>query len=365
MALRLGEHVVAGEIINRRGYMTHGWFALRGDESPVIFQLTGNCSPELHGKHLRFSIPDERPPPKEVPPLDMKQFARQQIGPTGEITFGPAADGAQRLFMEWHSQNGHVVLELLDPEFEWVEEDEKDRRRAAADAAAEAAGDSDGEIYMPDTDGEGDESFSPFDVPPPDADEDAEDPYGLFPPGLDDALAGSGQAGPAGEAAAGDGSDAPRGKRSWDEVIPGIDEETKRMYEEWDEVTEGTKDVPFHEAFDPPIKIYTPDQFDKLPEDEAEKALKQLLARLALLGVAVAVCDHFSLQLAYRMIAEEILPKYGVHPRLPQIGWVQHYDTSEFCRKCEERFEREYQERHNKEEQGDDDSSPGGDSQPL
>jgi hypothetical protein len=86
---------------------------------------------------------------------------------------------------------------------------------------------------------------------------------------------------------------------------------------------------------------------------------------LALLGVAVAVCEHFSPRLAYRMIAEEVLPKYGVHPRLPQIGWVQHYDTSEFCRKCEERFDREYEQRRQKEEQGGADPPPGNDDVPF
>jgi hypothetical protein len=362
MALLLGDHVVAGEIINRRGYMTHGWLALRGDETPVIFQLTGNCSPDMRGKHLRFSIPDERPPPRNPSPLDVKQLARQQIGPTGQITLTTPTGGKPRLFMEWHSQNGHVVLDLIDPEFEWVAEDDEDRRRAAADSAAATV--EDGDIYMPDTDADVGDTFNPFEVPPPDAEEDADDPYGLFPPGLDDELSDHGDEVTTAAAEEPPSGDAPA-KRSWDEVIPGIDEETKRMYEEWDEVTEGTKDVPFREAFDPPITIYTPDQFDTLPEADAEKALKELLARLALLGVAVAVCDHFSIQLAFRMIAEEILPKYGVHPRLPQIGWVQHYDTSEFCRKCEERFEREYQERRSKEEQEDEDSSPGSDAQPL
>ena len=251
MALLLGDHVVAGEIINRRGYMTHGWLALRGDETPVIFQLTGNCSPDMRGKHLRFSIPDERPPPKNPAPLDVKRLARQQIGPTGQITLAPSAAGVPRLWMEWHSQNGHVVLELIDPEIEWVEEDDEDRRRAAADADADASA-GDGDIYMPDTDADGGDEFSPFEVPPPDADDDADDPYGLFPPGLDEELSESGDSPAAVKSSESAEGDAPA-KRSWDEVIPGIDEETKRMYEEWDEVTEGTKDVPFHVAFDPPI----------------------------------------------------------------------------------------------------------------
>lgn len=368
MPLLLGEHVVAGEIINRRRYSTHGWLALRGDETPIIFQLTGDCAPEIQGKHLRFEIPDDGTAPCNTAPFDARSLARQQIGPTGEITLACEADGRRRLVMEWHSQNGHMRLELLNPEVEWVEADDEERRRAAE--AAAGAGESTEDIYAPEASGPGETGgdFSPFEVPPPDVQDDADDPYGLFPEGLDEELADD-QAG--GEAASlGDGAAARPAKRSWDEVIPGIDEATKRMYEEWDEVTEGTMDVPLTDAFDPPIRICTPDQFDALPAVDAEQLLKQLLARLALLGVAVNVCEHFSIPLAYRMIVEEILPNHGVHPRLPQIGWVQYYDTAEYCRKCEERMEREYRdfERSDSDSPGasaDDDPPAGDDAIPF
>jgi hypothetical protein len=368
MPLRLGDYVVAGELINRRANSTHGWLALRGEQTPVIFQLTGNCGEELRGKHLRFSLPDDRPATPATP-LDTKRLAWQQVGPTGEIGLRQAADGqpgrtSPCLYMEWFSQNGHVVLELENPELEWVPEDEDDRRRAASLPAETAAIDTDdADIFMPDTD-EPAPQFDAFDVPPPDADEDADDPYGLFPPGLDDELADDELAD--GELAddeppteADDSDSAASGKRTWDEVIPGIDPETKKMYEDWDEVTEGTQDVPFTEVFDPPLKVYTAEQLEELDDAAAEAALKELLARLALLGVAVAMCPHFSAKLTYRMIAQEILPRYGVHPRLPQIGWVQHYDTSEFCRKCQEEFDRKFEEESRlREERGGDETPP-------
>jgi hypothetical protein len=264
--------------------------------------------------------------------------------------------------MEWFSQNGQVVLELIDPELEWVEEDEEDRRRAARapeSSASETADADDADIFVPDSDAANETQYDAFEVPPPDADEDADDPYGLFPPGLDDELAEDDEPAAA-EAPTGDEPGASGGgKRSWDEVIPGIDPETKKMYEDWDEVTEGTQDVPFTEVFDPPLKVYTSEQLDALGDAEVQAALKQLLARLALLGVAVAMCEHFSDKLTYRMIAQEILPRYGVHPRLPQIGWVQHYDTSEFCRKCQEDFDRRYEEESRlREERGGEDLPP-------
>jgi hypothetical protein len=374
MALRLGDYVVAGELINRRPNSTHGWFVLRGEESPIIFQLTGNCGGELFGKHVRFGVPDDRPVPK-APPLDISKVASQQVGPTGEIVLKqvrPSVDSTTMkpcLSMEWFSQNGRVLLELVDPELEWVDPDEEDRKAAERRAAMASEVLVDDEIFMADEeDGEPAAEFNPFEVPPPDADEDADDPYGLFPPGLDDELADESEDDERGVPDGGEAEEQPQ-KRSWDEVIPGIDPETKRMYEQWDEVTEGSQDVPFTEVFDPPIKIYTTEQLAALTDTEAERAFKELLSRLALLGVAVAQCEHFSHKLAYRMVAEEILPRYGVHPKLPQIGWVQHYDTSEFCRKCQEEFDRKYEEESRLREQSgdstDDDAPPNTDTQPL
>jgi hypothetical protein len=342
VALDLSGHVIAGELFNTRPYSTHGWLALRGERSPMIFQLTGNCSAELQGKHLRFSIPEDRPLPPAAVPLEPKTLAWQQVGPTEALNI--RREGARTvLHLAWQSQNGDVVVELVDPELEWVDDEKEDQAQATADAP------SDEDIFISHRADDEEGFHSAFDVPPPDADALADDPYELFPPGLDAELT--------------DGEDPfavpnhpPAEKRPWDEVIPGLDPETKRMYEEWDEVTDGSKDVPFSEAFDPAIVVYTPEQLDSLADEAVETALKQLLARLALLGVAVAVCEHFTPRLAYRMIVEEILPSHGVHPRLPQIGWVQHYDTSEFCRKCEEKFDREFEEYER--ERGENESPP-------
>jgi hypothetical protein len=340
MPLNLSDHVVAGEIINRRPNMTHGWIALRGNDRPLLVQLTGNPSAGLVGKRFRFSIPDDRPPPT-VPPLNHSAIAWQQIGPTGPMSIETAASGQPHVHLEWSSQNGDVLIDLDNPDLEWVEDDEADARRQKELEAAEAA-----------------ERGEDPDAPPlelgldglPDDDED--DPYGLFPEGLDEELASEAADLP-GESEQ-ELSAGPPQPRDWSEVIPGIDDETKKMYEEWDEVTYGTKDVPLSEVFDPPIKIYSADQLRDLDSAAAEAALKELLKRLALLGVALAVCEHYTPQMAYRYLAEEILPEYGVHPRLPQIGWVQHYDTSEECPECQARFDREWEAEHGKD--GDQDS---------
>jgi len=347
MTLRLGEYVVAGEIINRRRNSTHGWLALRGQDHPVLVQLTGDPSPELVGKRFRFEIPEDRPPADPPPvPLDFKQIASQQIGPTGEMRI-TQADGHTQVLLEWFSQNGQVVVEIIDPELEWIEDDDEDARRQKE---AEATEKEDRGEDMEDSESSLDLGLEGL----PSDDED--DPYGLFPPELDQELAAEVHPGISGV-----DSESPAESpepRDWSEVIPGIDPETKRMYEEWDEVTYGTKDVPLTEIFDPPIKLYTAEQLEWLDEPTVATALKELLKRLALLGVALSICEHYTPQQTYRYLTQEILPEYGVHPRLPQIGWVQHYDTSEDCAECQARFDREWAERHPEEPPADE----GGDA---
>lgn len=334
MPLTLGDYVVAGEIINRRRNSTHGWLALRGEDHPILVQLTGDPSADLVGKRFRFEIPDDRPlPSPPPPPLDFEKIASQQIGPTGKMTILPAdssAGFAKRIHLEWFSQNGHVVVELVDPVLEWVEDDEEDRRRQKEQEMSAGAGVA-AEAEVP-----GALDFGLEGLP----DDDEDDPYGLFPPGLDEELAEEDESG---EVAADEGGQPPA-PRDWSEVIPGIDDETKRMYEEWDEVTHGTKDVPLSEIFDPPIKLFTAEQLEEQDDAVVEAALKELLKRLALLGVALAICEHYTPKMTYRYLAQEILPQYGVHPRLPQIGWVQHYDTSEDCTQCQAEFDRRWEE---------------------
>ena len=149
MALRLNHVVLGGEVINTEHYSTHGWLELRGRESPLLLQLTGNCGPELAGCHFRFTTRTELEEPRRRPgdiapreASDIEWLADQQVGPTGTMTirqvkwFNCPADELYRrcklgepppfemrpsLYLEWHSQNGRVVLELVDPEIELIE----------------------------------------------------------------------------------------------------------------------------------------------------------------------------------------------------------------------------------------------------
>jgi hypothetical protein len=356
MAWRLENSLVRGELFNLRPNTVHGWLELQGAPSLIHLGLTGNMEGELLGKRIQFEtkLAEEEDGDSDDPDgpkaTDFEAIEVQQVGPTGTMTVvrSPAVNGHTeevRLTLQWFSQNGEMRIDLVNPRLEFVAPDEEDK----SPPSEESTDDDEGSVFVKDSE----EEFPAF---PDDADED--DPYGLFPPQLEEQLEGETRspeidaiddnalAEGSPELAAGlddslgefPGDERP--KRSWDEVIPGIDEQTKRLYESWDEIFEGKKDVPLCTIFDPPLTIYP---VDKLNDSEVESAFKVILRRLAMHSVALDMCEHFTCRDAYRLLVEEILPKYPIYPGLPLTGYVQHYSTWEFCRKCDEEFEAKWQ----------------------
>ena len=380
MTWRLENSVIRGELFNLRPNHVHGWVELLGAPSLIHLGLTGNLEGELFGKRIQFetALADEEESQTSgvrgqgsdiAAQPDFEALEIQQIGPTGtmQLVRSSAANGKEdvRLALQWFSQNGEMRIDLVNPRLEFVAEDNGEKESVADDD------EDDGEsVFVRETEDE----FPEF---PEDADD--EDPYGLFPPQLEEQLEGeikSAEISAIDETALGDslGLDDPLGedpferpKRSWDEVIPGIDEQTKRLYESWDEIFEGKKDVPLCTIFDPPLSIYP---VDKLSDADVESALKVILRRLAMHSVALDMCEHFTCRDAYRLLVEEILPKYPVYPGLPLTGYVQHYSTWEYCRKCDEEFEAKWQadekERLEREARGETEPElPGDDEIPF
>lgn len=327
MTTRIGSQIFRGELFNLKRNSTHGWIDFGGDWG-VRIEVTGNMSGELAGKRVQFQSP--------VPPSDadcsrevIDGLADFQNGVTGEMQVRTAADGKRTLYLEWFSQNGQVIAEIADPILNFGPfEEEQDEQPASEPVEIDPLLESGAEPEDED-----------------DSEDSDDDPYNLFPADLDAKLAESSDESaerpsyddevPA-EFRSETNSD-PRGTRSWDEVIPGIDPETKRMYEEWDEVIHGTKDVPFTALFDPPLTLKRP--ADIADEADATEQLRVLLARLALHCVAVHMCHHFTAQETYRWLLEDLLPEEGVHPRLGPTGFTRHYDTAEHCPACDAEFE--------------------------
>lgn len=321
---RIGSQIIRGELYNLKRNSVHGWLDVGGDRG-VRLELTGNMSGELFGQRVRF----QRSQPKSDADCSAEEFEgleNRQCGVTGDMEVRTSDDGKRTLYFEWFSQNGRVIAEFEDPVFE-IGPAEEDEETTSADDPP----DGDDMLDFPQS-----------------ADESADgedDPYGLFPADLDQqlSLASDDDEGPTDEIVdqepfePTDGASPPRQTRPWDEVIPGLDPDTKRMYDEWHEVIDGTKDVPFTELFDPPLTLMRPT--DIPDEAVALRQLRSLLARLALHCVAIHMCEHFSALETYRWLVDDLLPEEGVHPRLRPTGFVRHYDTSEHCPACEADFE--------------------------
>jgi len=373
MALRIGRQVVCGEIINTSPNTVHGWLGLRDVEQPVSLQLTGNLGPGFVGRHIRFEVCNNAPVFDSLATEpDMSDFAMQQIGPTGTMTVRKVRvpecsmdefQGQSKLsepspvrwrdslYLEWFSQNGRVVLELVDPRIEYVEQHPSETVNEPA-SDLETGYDSDsaagfttsarfGENGHAET---ADETDFDDEAEGDDLDDDdidgEDDPYGLFPEGLQAKLEA--------ESTRADGA-----IDSSDEDDPFV-QQMMLM----DRLIENGEDVPVGNIFDPPIKLHLADALD---DEQVEGALKMLLGRMATHGIALDMCEHYTPRAAYKLLMETILKEEGTFPELPQTGFVQHFMTHEFCDACDAEMQQEFEdyERGRQAEEAADEELPG------
>jgi hypothetical protein len=421
MALRLSDRIIRGEIINTKHYSTHGWLELCDVDHPIMLQLTGNCSPDLAGWHIRFVAKqhaqeydpanestwlDSDEPEQELPPEapsnivgneadssedesfddlydlhgcedpDPSGLAWQQVGPTGTMTADrqvrvfdcpveeflrrselgepPPTEWKRCLYLEWYSQNGRVVLELPDPVLEFVEHVQWPRPQnqiktnaptaedptdpSAEESPPEATGLGVTEIRLND-DGQTEitQQFFPTssDDDGPDVvhfgedaaeDDEPENPYQLFPPDLQKQL------------------DVQAYHTDW--TIQGETDdpekpESIREMELMDYLIENSDGEQLDSACHVPVPL---DKIDFLSDKQAEQALKDILGQLAMSGVALDVCKHFTPRMAYRLLLEEIFPEDRFFPELRGTRWVQHYSTWEYCPQCDAEIQKDVEE---------------------
>ncbi len=348
MTLHLSDYVSGGEIINTSRNSVHGFIGLHGCDRPIVLQLTGNCGPNLSGLHFRFESPgqldpDAEPATEEL--LKQHRMAWIQIGVPGEMHFDQELN---RLLLEWHGQNGHTVIEIVDPTMEFVHEEPADADSPQDDDLLDVVDDElDDEIPLP---GEGTQiaSFERTDDPESESwggEEGTEalagddDPFGLFPEDLNSSL---------GESASSD----------WK---PEPDEETLALWKEWDEVFDGTKDVPLSSLFDPPLQLPPPEALD---DSAAADLFNKILIQLARHNVAFHMCEHYTPRMGYELLRNTILREFGTHPELPRIGYTMNFDSSEFCTECDAEFERRYSQSHPEAEVKDFDIEPDSEAEP-
>jgi hypothetical protein len=82
---------------------------------------------------------------------------------------------------------------------------------------------------------------------------------------------------------------------------------------------------------------------DSLSDEEIEPRLKAVLAELAIFGVGLSVCEHFSPRQCYELLLAEILPECHAYRELQGTGWVQRFITHEFCPICDKEAEADFQ----------------------
>jgi hypothetical protein len=374
MAFRLNDLVVCGELINTKSKTVHGWLGLRGFERPMTFELTGNCDADLAGRHIRFKL---RNPPEDEPDiartmeeekaklekLNLTGFAWQQIGATGTMTADhkvrhadcsvkemylraklgePVPTEWKRcLYIEWYSQNGRVVLEMVDPIIEFVEPDGRteissnEETVRALQEKEEASPETQPGLSITSIELGEDGEYEIRDATPFEEDEmgDGEsESYGVVPDELQKQLDAQTR-------------ETERALRSEEE------NEVIREMEIMDEAIEQGKRQPLGALFDDVVKTPRP---DGLTEEEAEVHLKVLLGHLAMLGIALHVCEHFSWRDAYRLMVERLCREEVAFEQLRGTQWVQHFMTSEYCRACEAEMEKEFEQQKRS---GEDDSA--------
>lgn len=362
MALRLADFIVRGEIFNTRQNSVHGFLQFQGTDRTMALNLTGNCDPDLFGRHFKF---EPRKPPEPIPdgPPDETDIARleriglgdlawQQIGPTGIMTAArkvrvadcsteellrrfdlgepPPMEWKRCLYLEWWSQNGNVVIELPDPIIEFVDgEPEPEDLPEDLDDADDP--DDDGlsitTIRIND-DGEAEIVEEPFSDD--EDDEEAGDEYGLFSNDLQRELDAQARAT---DWALRDSVPAPDEAGTGDEATKDV-----REMELLDDLIENGEGELLGNIFKDFMKLPPPDSLD---EKGAESQIKIALGRMAMFGIALNVCHHFTWLEAYRYLVEHLCREERFFREMSGTQWVQHFDTADACDACRSEYERD------------------------
>jgi len=328
MAWRIADNLIAGYFDNRHRNSSHGHLMLAGMEAPIIFELTGDPDPSLVGRTFEFRAKD----PEKAKPME-QELALYQIGATGSMTLRMAkvpripieewdhkspleCDWELCLYLEWFSQNGRVVIELVDPVI---------LLRGGED------------IEVPEIPEEGVGGFSFTVVERKGSEDDEDDPeyeaksYSLFEEEDEDDDPER---------------DAALGFEEFEDSILEVDEE-KYLESQLEGEILGS--------------LLMPQQLPHVHEVDEETAgplVKSLLTELALHGVAVHLCEHCDMREAYRYLVEHILREGRADPELKHHGWITNFDYGEHCEYCKAIYEQlsvEDPERDNGDPESDED----------
>lgn len=353
MAFRLGDYVVYGELRNTHHYSTYGVIVLRGEEpgqeTALRLDLTGDCDRDLQGKCFRFTPGEEGTGDAVFRAEDHPGLQVQQIGPTGAMTAQgwvrmlpcsavefmrraelgepPPTPWKRHLYLEWYSQNGRVVVEMAgalveecvrepndkDDEGEW--EPLPNLAPPPEMKDAESAAGPEFTLIRQDGDDVHIETWMP--CKPTWVEGDDVSPTSMFQRKLDAEAAAIDRA-LRGECESSDDADS--------------DPDDIRELELMDYCIDHSQRQPIFLLLDGTDQLQSAEELD---DEEIEMELKTLLARLAILGIALDVCEHFTPRDCYRLLRDKILSEPHAYAELVGTGWVQHVMTCEYCADCE------------------------------
>lgn len=331
MSLQLGSYVAYGELRNTCRNSVWGWLGLTGMDHTILLELTGNCEPDLFGKHIRFrsrKMPEATFDSKSVP-----HFQSRHIGPVGKISAAlqvcldaagnvlppdspenASTEWKPMLNIEWFGQNGRTVVQMVDPVVEFVGPENAGQEYDDAFFGALFSNDLADSTWEPDS---------------PLSSTDGDDLFTTFQPSDWSPFDDDGEA--------------------WKDSLSEDDDLRNELSEMelMDDLLESEIGESLTSILDGSVPLPDPDTLD---ENGAAYLLRLILARLAIYGVAVHMCEHVTALDTYRIFREHIAPEAHCFRQLKGTGWVQNYSTSEDCPACEEEFEREWQEREGRDE---------------
>ena len=311
--------------------------------------------PRTAGKHFRFEPGEEDKGEAVFRIEDNRGFQISQIGPTGTMTAQgwarvlpcsveefmrrselgepPPTLWKRRLYLEWYGQNGRVVIEMAVPVVDVCVRERKDQddegeweplpNLALPPREIEPGAVTGPEITLIRLDGDEvhTETWTPAEPGPI---EETEAPSSAELQRQLDAEADAVDRAMRGETESSDDGD-----------------EAVREAELIDYCMDHCEEQPISSLLDGADKLRPADELD---DQEVEAELKSLLARMALLGIALDVCEHFSPRDCYRLLRDKILPEPHAYAELIGTGWVTHISTYEYCEICEAMAESEFKD---------------------
>ena len=103
-----------------------------------------------------------------------------------------------------------------------------------------------------------------------------------------------------------------------------------------EQALESEEEQPIGSLISPPIELPPADQ---MAPRELHQRLKEALGRLALLGICVDLCEHYTVRDAYQLVRDTIWWEETTHPQLARSGYLMHYLTFDHCRRCRQEEE--------------------------